>query len=218
MDERVLGWIGIATFGGLCLLCVVSEAGSIEAQIHRSGATALGTAGIAARGLTVSGRDLLWRGTADDDFGIVRVGEVLRRVPGARNVRVAPIPRTLTRAEILEARLAQAVSRHPILFLPSSAALVPDTRRSLDIIADILAGEPNAQIIIEGHTDSRGDPQANLELSQRRSEAVQRHLVLHGLAPERLHARGFGDSAPIADNATATGRRDNRRIVFRVKE
>jgi outer membrane protein OmpA-like peptidoglycan-associated protein len=218
MDERALGWIGIATFSGLCLLCLMREAGNIEAEIHSSGVAALDAAGIAATGLTVTGRDVLWKGVADDDLGIIRVGEILEGIPGVRSIRVSPIPRTLTPAEIVEGRLARATIFHPIRFLPNSATLVPDTRQSLDIIAGIIAGEPDAQIVIEGHTDSRGDPQANLELSRERAETVRRHLILHGIAPERLHTRGYGDSAPIADNDTAAGRRDNRRIVFRVKE
>lgn len=218
MDERVLGWIGIAAFGGLCLLCSMREAGNIEDVIRSKGVAALGAAGIATTGLSVTGRNVRWQGVADDDLGIVQVGEILEGIPGVRSVRVSPIPRTLAHAEIVEGRLARAASLHPIRFPPNSAALTADTRRSLDMIADIVAGEPDVHIVIEGHTDSSGDSQVNLALSRERAEAVRRHLILHGIAPERLHGQGYGDSAPIAENDTAAGRRDNRRIVFRVKE
>jgi outer membrane protein OmpA-like peptidoglycan-associated protein len=69
-----------------------------------------------------------------------------------------------------------------------------------------------AKISIEGHTDGQGDPQKNLELSQRRAESVRRWLIENGVDGARLDARGFGDTRPIATNKTAKGRAENRRI------
>ncbi|RMF59783.1 MAG: OmpA family protein, partial [Bacteroidetes bacterium] len=70
-----------------------------------------------------------------------------------------------------------------------------------------------------GHTDSTGPDDYNLRLSQARAEAVRAYLIERfGIAPERLVARGYGESQPIADNVTATGRTLNRRVEFRVIE
>ncbi|WP_265468757.1 OmpA family protein [Arenimonas daejeonensis] len=67
-------------------------------------------------------------------------------------------------------------------------------------------------ISIEGHTDSQGADAANQALSQRRAEAVRRVLEDAGLPSARLSASGRGESAPVADNATAEGRARNRRV------
>jgi outer membrane protein OmpA-like peptidoglycan-associated protein len=218
MNERTLGWIGVAAFGALWGFGVSRKAPRIENDIHRRGTEALALAGIPAAELRVHGRDVGWSGVVSDAAGIVRIGGVLQGVRGVRSVQVSPIPRTPSAAEILEARLAQFVATHAIRFTSSSVQLLPGTRYALDIIADVLAGDPEFYVVIEGHTDSWGDPRANLELSQERAAAVRRYLMLHGIAPERLQIQGFGDTAPIADNSTAAGRRANRRIVFRVKE
>jgi len=71
---------------------------------------------------------------------------------------------------------------------------------------------------IEGHTDSQGDARKNKDLSQRRAEAVRTYLVGKGLAAGRLFAIGFGPEKPIADNRTAKGREQNRRVEFVILE
>lgn len=65
---------------------------------------------------------------------------------------------------------------------------------------------------IEGHTDSSGADSYHLELSAKRAEAVRTFLESEGVAPERIEARGAGESNPVAPNITRTGRKQNRRI------
>jgi outer membrane protein OmpA-like peptidoglycan-associated protein len=87
----------------------------------------------------------------------------------------------------------------------------------LDSIATVIKAHPEIQKVhIEGHTDDRGKPAHNLDLSQRRSEAIKRYMVGKGVAPERLGAQGFGQTRPVASNKTADGRSQNRRVEFRV--
>jgi len=69
-------------------------------------------------------------------------------------------------------------------------------------------------IEIDGHTDSEGSSENNLQLSQSRANAVRDLMIEEGIARERLSAYGFGDGVPIADNGTAAGRKLNRRIEF----
>lgn len=218
MNERVLAWIGVGTLGALWGLCIVREAPSIEASIGTRSIEALTVAGIATDSLTIVGRHVTWRGDVLDVTDAIAIGTVLEAVRGVRSVQVIPTVRPPTHSQVLELRLAELTHEYPIQFAGNSPQIFPATRQSLDIVADVLAGDPGTQIIIEGHTDSRGDPQTNRELSQQRAEAVRRYFILRGIAPERLEAKGFGDSAPIAENSTAAGRRANRRIVFRVKE
>ncbi|WP_281389633.1 OmpA family protein [Pelagibacterium limicola] len=97
-----------------------------------------------------------------------------------------------------------------------SAGTTP-TAASLDLLPGLvehLAICPDAPIFVEGHTDSDGTTEANLILSIRRAEAVVDALVELGVDPARLYAVGYGASLPIATNATADGKRQNRRIVF----
>ncbi|MFS8606855.1 MAG: OmpA family protein [Gammaproteobacteria bacterium] len=98
----------------------------------------------------------------------------------------------------------------------NSATLTTEAREILLGVAEALRGEPNLRAEIAGHTDSSGSDQYNLELSQRRAEAVRDFLVSQGIAASRLIARGYGESQPIADNSTESGRALNRRVEFRV--
>lgn len=84
----------------------------------------------------------------------------------------------------------------------------------LDNVASVLASHPDLVIRVEGHTDSRGNDAYNLDLSQRRADAVVAYLVGRGIDKARLQAKGFGETAPISDNRTRSGRAQNRRVVF----
>jgi len=77
---------------------------------------------------------------------------------------------------------------------------------------------PKLRIEVQGHTDSTGSERYNLQLSQRRAEAVREYLIAQGVAPGQVEARGYGEMQPIADNSTAEGRARNRRVVMRVLE
>jgi len=98
----------------------------------------------------------------------------------------------------------------------NSATLTAEAREILLGVAEALRGEPNLRAEIAGHTDSSGSDQYNLQLSQRRAEAVRDFLVAQGIAASRLIARGYGESQPVADNSTESGRALNRRVEFRV--
>ena len=100
-------------------------------------------------------------------------------------------------------------------FVTGSADLTPASRTTLDRIAKILAGVKDVRAQVQGHTDNQGDAAANQQLSQRRAASVVAYLVGKGIAADRLVARGFGESRPIAPNATDAGRAKNRRVVFR---
>lgn len=92
----------------------------------------------------------------------------------------------------------------------------PDSRPVLDQAADVLRQSPNVHISVEGHTDSVGSEMYNEKLSVRRAEAVFRYLVNHGVAPERMEVAGYGQTRPVADNDTETGRAQNRRVELHV--
>ena len=101
-----------------------------------------------------------------------------------------------------------------ILFRSGSDRLTAESFSVLDAVSEVLQRHPGVPITIGGHTDAAGGTSANLQLSQLRANAVREHLVARGVERERITARGYGESLPIADNATAEGRAINRRIEF----
>ena len=105
-----------------------------------------------------------------------------------------------------------------VLFDFDSAELHEEGKQLLDEIIDIGANCPDVDVMVTGHTDSVGDREYNIELSQERADVVVDYLVGKGVDPERLTAIGYGYSQPIADNSTEEGRAQNRRIEFRVRE
>jgi outer membrane protein OmpA-like peptidoglycan-associated protein len=99
-----------------------------------------------------------------------------------------------------------------VLFETAKSDLEPAATATLDGLVASLNKEPNSHIVIEGYTDNAGKRDYNRELSQRRADAVMQYLIAHGIAADRLTAVGKGESSPVASNATADGRRQNRRV------
>jgi outer membrane protein OmpA-like peptidoglycan-associated protein len=94
-----------------------------------------------------------------------------------------------------------------------------DSFEILDEVAQALRDNPQIKRIrIEGHTDSVGDDVYNLKLSQRRADEVMAQLLRRGVEPDRMDAVGYGKTRPIASNATAAGRQENRRTEFNIVE
>jgi len=99
-----------------------------------------------------------------------------------------------------------------VLFASNQAVLLPEARTRLDQVADVLLTTRERDITIEGHTDSQGGDALNMDLSQRRAEAVRDYLVGRGYQADRIKAHGLGKGNPIADNASPEGRANNRRV------
>ena len=98
-------------------------------------------------------------------------------------------------------------------FDSGSAQLSPQATELLAEVAEAIRVYPGASVAVEGHTDSQGRAETNMQLSQRRAEAVQLHLVTeYGFPARQFSAKGYGESSPVANNETAEGRARNRRI------
>jgi outer membrane protein OmpA-like peptidoglycan-associated protein len=86
-------------------------------------------------------------------------------------------------------------------------------------VAAALEAHPElTRIEIQGHTDDDGDDPHNLDLSQRRASSIRAWLVAHGVSADRLEARGYGETVPLADNRAPGGRAMNRRVEFVVRQ
>ena len=99
-----------------------------------------------------------------------------------------------------------------IFFNVNKADVKPAMRQQLATIAQTLAAIPDQHLLIEGHTDSDGSSEYNLSLSESRAQSVQKILLDGGIAAERMDIMGYGESKPIADNSTASGKAQNRRV------
>jgi outer membrane protein OmpA-like peptidoglycan-associated protein len=99
-----------------------------------------------------------------------------------------------------------------VIFETGKSALKPESYTVLDIVAQSLNGNPDIRIEIAGYTDSTGAATTNLRLSQARADAVRAYLGSKGVAPDRMVAKGYGATNPIATNRTAAGRTQNRRV------
>lgn len=77
---------------------------------------------------------------------------------------------------------------------------------------------PNTRWSIEGHTDNVGKEAKNLDLSKRRAASVKNYFISKGVAADRLDSEGYGQIRPIADNKTAAGRTENRRVEIKLME
>ncbi|MCU0449591.1 MAG: OmpA family protein [Bernardetiaceae bacterium] len=88
-----------------------------------------------------------------------------------------------------------------------------EQKKYFALLKDYLKAYPNSNIILTGHTDNQGKPEANLLLGQKRADEVKRQLVAQlGLSPSQVNTSSQGDTKPVADNATAEGRNLNRRV------
>lgn len=105
-----------------------------------------------------------------------------------------------------------------VLFRTNAASLLPIAEQQLRKVAEALnETDESRKIVVAGHTDSRGSTTSNRRLSLARAESVRAFLVNSGVAPDRISASGRGEDEPIADNRTAEGRANNRRVEIIVE-
>jgi len=106
-----------------------------------------------------------------------------------------------------------------VLFASNKSELLPSAQRKLGDVANALSQQdPKSTMVVEGHADSQGADEFNQTLSQKRAESVRAYLITKGISAERLTAQGFGETRPIADNASAEGRANNRRVEIVVQQ
>lgn len=103
-----------------------------------------------------------------------------------------------------------------VTFDHNSATVRPGLYGEIDRISNVLIQYPQTVIRVEGHTDSTGSDTYNMNLSQRRAEAVKNLIVQRGVPYNRVETMAFGESMPIAGNNTEAGRRMNRRVEIKV--
>ena len=143
---------------------------------------------------------------ADGD-GVKDSADNCPNLPGLIRLNGCPEVEEKVRREIT------AAARN-VQFETGKSTLKTESFRVLESVVKILEANPDYKLDIEGHTDDRGNDATNLQLSDDRARTCYEYLIVRGIDPVRLSARGYGESRPIASNATKTGRSENRRVAF----
>lgn len=164
--------------------------------------------------VSVAGGAGITFGYGSPDFrGVLEVSYIKPRVVDLPPPPPPPPP------PIVRVEERRIVITEKIHFEFDKARIRPISFHILDAVVDVLQRHPAIlRVQIEGHTDAVGTDAYNMRLSQRRSNSVMQYLTAHGVAANRLVAKGFGESVPIDTNDTALGRARNRRTEFKILE
>ncbi|WP_157622811.1 OmpA family protein [Solimonas soli] len=125
-------------------------------------------------------------------------------------------PEAGQRIDLSGCAVGDSVVLRGVNFEFDKATLTVNAETILDGVADALAAAPSIHVEVAGHTDSKGRDEYNQQLSERRAQAVVHYLEQRGVASDRMSAKGYGESQPIADNDTDEGRELNRRVELRI--
>jgi outer membrane protein OmpA-like peptidoglycan-associated protein len=214
MAEKKCMFRGVLLFACLALLATGCAPGGQYDKTAKGAAIGAGTGAVlgaiigstqgeVGKGAAIGGAIGAAMGTAVG-YNMDKQAQELAQIPNTEVVQPEPDRVVIT-------------MRDAILFSTNSSTLMPGSQGTLNQIADVMVKYPETLMIVNGHTDSQGSEQSNLTLSERRANAVKNYLIGRGIEPARITAIGHGESVPVADNATAEGRAQNRRVEIEVK-
>jgi outer membrane protein OmpA-like peptidoglycan-associated protein len=143
----------------------------------------------------------------DDGDGVLECPDALDKCPGQKGGPPDGCGRVVVTDKKIEIK-------ETIFFETGRATIKPVSYPLLDEVAKALEDNPSIRIRVEGHTDSQGKDRYNLKLSRARAASVRKYLAGRGIAKRRMVSQGYGETRPIADNRTAEGRAENRRVEF----
>jgi outer membrane protein OmpA-like peptidoglycan-associated protein len=136
-------------------------------------------------------------------------------------IRAAELPASMEPAtvdlKVQEAQTGSSFVMENILYRTASADLQEESHIILENFAAYLKEHPTFDVEIQGHTDNVGNAKDNEALSSNRAFTVKALLETYGIDGKRITAKGYGQSAPLADNTTEAGRAKNRRTAFVLK-
>lgn len=147
------------------------------------------------------------------------VGGVAGNVIGSKMDKQAKeIQETLPGAEVerVGEGIRVTLKENMVNFAFNSSNISNTGKANLDKLATVLANNPDTNISIYGHTDSKGSDAYNQTLSEKRANSVKTYLVSKGISSARMTAKGMGETEPIATNDTDAGRAQNRRVEFAI--
>ncbi len=132
---------------------------------------------------------------------------------GSKPTKAQPVERAISGPlELRTTDRGPALTIDDVLFDFEEASLRPEANSLIRQAAEYLQNNPNRIAIVEGHTDHTGDKSYNQHLSDARSDSVRQQLLRFGVAENRIQAKGYGETQPVATNLTPAGRQANRRV------
>lgn len=182
---------------------LVAEARSLEADRARSAAEAARLAAEQARALAEAER---------------MQAQIARQEAESARAELQAVRQMLDDLQARQTDRGLVVTLGDVLFETDRAEIKPGAQRNLDKLVAALTEHPQTTLAIEGHTDSTGSAGYNLDLSQRRADAVAAYLVARGVDRRRIVTRGLGQDYPVASNSEASGRQQNRRVEIIIQE
>lgn len=120
--------------------------------------------------------------------------------------------------ELKKVKVGRTIVLNNVFYDFDKATLRPESSTELDALVQLLKDNGKLRIELGSHTDDKGADDYNLKLSDARAASVVDYLAGKGIAQDRLVAKGYGESAPVASNETDEGRQQNRRTEFKVLE
>lgn len=219
---------GLLAISALTYLCANHHRPQFEADLSSRTEAALQAIPIPKAEASAEGQIVTLRGEVASEEMKSRAAAEAARVWGVEEVRnlltVASVPagKVLTTEEKVTAASCQSeftklLAGEQIQFLTGKTEINPASYPLLDHLATASGKCPAVSFEVGGHTDSIGPVEMNMTLSKGRADAVVDYLVKRGVPADRMSAAGYGPSRPVADNATALGRQQNRRTEFQVK-
>ncbi|HEU5360093.1 MAG TPA: OmpA family protein [Candidatus Deferrimicrobiaceae bacterium] len=211
--NRILG-ASLAVLLVLPAGCATNPDGTTEYKRTAIGALAGGAVGAGA-GALIGGKKRAGRGAL---IGGVTGAVVGGAIGNYLDRQAAELKRRLPEAAVeRQGDKLYVALPSGILFDVDKDQVRPEANQSLATAADVLVKYPDTYVTVEGHTDSTGSHEYNQSLSERRAMRVRDALVGYGVPTARLSVRGYGETDPIADNATAEGKQLNRRVQLEIR-
>ena len=165
---------------------------------------------------------LLYNGVAADDGLFVTnltAGDYITtfRMPGfVETIDTVHFVQDTLQTFMPRVKLGVTIRIENLFFATARTIILPESKQSMDDLAQFMLDNPTVEIRIIGHTDSVGNSRSNKALSEGRANAVRRELIKRDIAADRIEAEGHGEDEPIAPNATEEGRALNRRVEFMI--
>ena len=228
MNKWLYPVLGVLALGALTYLCGNHHRPMIEDDLTKSTLQALSGANLNGPKVSAEGQIITLNGTVPTEADKQKAGELTASVWGVSEVRnllevQAPAPGKPVyvvpdrKAALNCQQKFNDLLKSDIQYTTGSSAVHADSYPLLDQLASASELCPGAVVEVGGYTDNVGKAEFNQKLSERRANAVMAYLVKKGVDSKRLIATGYGESNPVADNATSDGKAKNRRTEFKVK-
>ncbi|MFK8082616.1 MAG: OmpA family protein [Granulosicoccus sp.] len=217
-EERpsLIPWIIVLTCTAILIVLLSQLAERIPATLLQKAQAQLDNTIFPDLQLSASGRDIQLSGNITIDQSTASLVNRLNQIEGVTHV--LETVQAIDPAIEVQARLARfaqkltAIDISPVSFQPGGTSLTPESDNALAQLLALLKQNPQSRVRIEGHTDNTGPDTVNLRVSRERAAAVANFLMARGIPSDQLIVTGYGATQPIADNATDSGRAQNRRI------